>query len=56
MKLLCKMQKISWIQWFVQIIRKDMKQYKENEGTKREVYKAVKYKSKYKKNKEGKEL
>lgn len=50
------MQKISWIQWVVRIIRKDMKQYKADEGTKQEVYKAVKHKSKCKKNKEGKEL
>ncbi|WP_158024944.1 hypothetical protein [Roseburia sp. 499] len=50
------MQKFSWIQWFVRIIRKDMKQYEENQGTKREVYKAVKRKSKYNKSKGGKEL
>lgn len=50
------MQKFSWIQCFVRVIRKDMKQYKEDEGTKQEVYKAVKCKSKYNNSKGGKEL
>lgn len=51
-----KMQKNSWVQWFVRIIKKDMKQYKEDAGTKQNVYKTVQRKSKVKKNKEGKEL
>lgn len=50
------MQKVSWVQWFVQIIRKDMKQYTEDAEIRQEVYKVVKRKSKCKKNKKGKEL
>lgn len=49
------MQKNSWIQWFVRIIKKDMKQYEEDTGTKQNVYKEVKHKSKCSKNKRGRE-
>ena len=49
------MQKINWIQWFVRIIRKDMNQYEEDAGTKQEVYKTVRRKSKQGKGKKGRE-
>lgn len=47
------MQKISWIQWFVRIVKKDMTEYEEDAGTKQEVYRVVKRKSKAKKNRRG---
>lgn len=50
------MQKISWIQWFIRVIKKDMNQYQEDIEVKQEVYKTVKRKSKYNKSKKGKEL
>ena len=50
------MQKVSWIQWFVRMIWKDMEQYEEDVGTKEEVYRIVKYKSECNKNKGGRKL
>lgn len=36
------MQK-SFMQWLIQIIRRDMRQYEEDVGTKKKVYKATQY-------------
>lgn len=50
------MKKINWIQWFVRVIKKDMSQYEEDIGVKKEVYKEVTRKRKCNKSKKGKEL
>ncbi len=49
------MKKISWIQWLIRVIKKDMTQYEEDIEVKQEVYKTVKGKSKCSKNKRGKD-
>lgn len=46
----------SWIQWLVQIIRKDMRQYQEETVTKQEVYRKIKRGDKYNEGKDEKEL
>lgn len=49
------MQKNSFLQWLVRMIKKDMNQYEEDVGGKQEIYREVRCKSKYNRRKRGKE-
>lgn len=39
-------KKISFIQWFIRLVRRDMKEYEEDERTKQKIYDAIQSKLK----------